>query len=113
MKFCGEEKKEAEERKFARIDAWDIFRRGYQAAPASFRQLVEVLVMGKRYYYDFCDRSFTDTSEARKKHIHGVQHLRNRKLHYDSFKGKWIYHELKFHKETKLVHKKRRKSYIE
>ena len=45
MKFCGEEKKEAEERKFARISAWDIFRRGYQAAPGCFRQLVEVLVI--------------------------------------------------------------------
>ena len=105
----AEKKGKKRKKKDARIDSWDIFRRGYQAAPACFRQLLEVLVMGKRYYCDFCDRSFADTSQARKKHIHGVQHQRNRKLHYDSFKGKLIYHELKFHKETKLAHKKRGK----
>ncbi|EDO47452.1 predicted protein [Nematostella vectensis] len=42
--------------------------------------------MGKRYYCDFCDRSFADSPQNRKKHNNGVQHQRNRKLHYDSFK---------------------------
>ncbi|XP_028400336.1 zinc finger matrin-type protein 5-like [Dendronephthya gigantea] len=42
--------------------------------------------MGKRYFCDYCDRHFADSPGNRKKHINGVQHKRNRKLHYDSFK---------------------------
>ena len=44
--------------------------------------------MGKRYYCDFCDRSFADSANNRKNHFKGVNHQRLRKLHYDSFKGK-------------------------
>ena len=43
--------------------------------------------MGKRYHCEYYDRSFADTPHTRKNHINGVQHKRNRKLHYDSFKG--------------------------
>lgn len=42
--------------------------------------------MGKRYHCEYCNRSFADTPQTRKNHINGVQHKRNRKLHYDSFK---------------------------
>lgn len=43
--------------------------------------------MGKRYYCEYCDRHFADSPGNRKKHIKGIQHCRNRKMHYDSFKG--------------------------
>lgn len=42
--------------------------------------------MGKRYYCDFCDRSFADSGINRKNHFKGVQHQRLRKQHYDSFR---------------------------
>ncbi|XP_014290507.1 zinc finger matrin-type protein 5 [Halyomorpha halys] len=38
--------------------------------------------MGKRYYCDYCDRSFIDDVESRRKHLKSVNHERNRKLHY-------------------------------
>ncbi|CAG8465200.1 12908_t:CDS:2 [Acaulospora colombiana] len=38
-------------------------------------------------YCDYCDRSFPDNAEARRKHIEGTQHQNNVKLHYDSYKG--------------------------
>ena len=43
--------------------------------------------MGKRYCCEYCDRHFADSPGNRKKHINGIQHKRNRKMHYDSFKG--------------------------
>lgn len=42
--------------------------------------------MGKRYYCEYCDRHFADSPGNRRKHINGIQHKRNRKMHYDSFK---------------------------
>ncbi|XP_033118809.1 zinc finger matrin-type protein 5-like [Anneissia japonica] len=42
--------------------------------------------MARTYYCDYCQRSFTDNAQNRKKHINGVQHKRMMKLHYDSFK---------------------------
>uniref|UniRef100_T1J6K3 Zinc finger matrin-type protein 5 n=1 Tax=Strigamia maritima TaxID=126957 RepID=T1J6K3_STRMM len=42
--------------------------------------------MGKRYYCDYCERSFADHAEGRKKHLNGVQHQRLRKQHYDRFR---------------------------
>ncbi|CAG2058502.1 unnamed protein product, partial [Timema podura] len=42
--------------------------------------------MGKIYYCDFCDRSFVDGHDARKKHLMGSMHLRLRKEHYDSLR---------------------------
>ncbi|XP_015518150.1 zinc finger matrin-type protein 5 [Neodiprion pinetum] len=42
--------------------------------------------MGRRYYCDYCDRSFKDDPEARKKHLSSIQHSRNRTEHYDRFK---------------------------
>lgn len=49
--------------------------------------------MGKRYYCDYCDRSFIDDLEARKKHLNGSMHMRLRKEHYDSIRGKlYVWH---------------------
>ncbi|XP_013392667.1 zinc finger matrin-type protein 5 [Lingula anatina] len=42
--------------------------------------------MGKRYYCDFCDKSFADNPTNRKNHLKGVSHQRMRKLHYSFFK---------------------------
>ncbi|KAK8914630.1 Zinc finger CCCH domain-containing protein 3 [Platanthera zijinensis] len=39
-----------------------------------------------KYYCDYCDKQFQDTSAARKRHLSGVQHQRNRALWYDSLK---------------------------
>lgn len=47
--------------------------------------------MGKNYWCDFCQRSFVDILETRKKHIRSIQHQRLRKLHYDSFKDQQVY----------------------
>nr|XP_012226830.1 PREDICTED: zinc finger matrin-type protein 5 [Linepithema humile] len=42
--------------------------------------------MGKIYYCDYCDRSFKDDVEARKKHLSSLQHAKNRTDHYNMFK---------------------------
>ncbi|XP_035225912.1 zinc finger matrin-type protein 5-like isoform X2 [Stegodyphus dumicola] len=42
--------------------------------------------MGKRYYCDYCERSFADGAENRKKHLASVHHQKLRKAHYDMFK---------------------------
>ncbi|KAK9673349.1 hypothetical protein RND81_12G161900 [Saponaria officinalis] len=41
------------------------------------------MTIGK-YYCDYCDKEFQDTSAARKRHLQSVVHQRNRKLWYDS-----------------------------
>ncbi|XP_066517718.1 zinc finger matrin-type protein 5 [Hoplias malabaricus] len=43
--------------------------------------------MGKRYYCDYCDRSFQDTLHNRKKHLNGVQHQRAKKAWLDVFRN--------------------------
>uniref|UniRef100_A0A8D0HUG0 Zinc finger matrin-type protein 5 n=1 Tax=Sphenodon punctatus TaxID=8508 RepID=A0A8D0HUG0_SPHPU len=43
--------------------------------------------MGKRYFCDYCDRSFQDNLHNRKKHLNGVQHLRSKKSWYDLFRN--------------------------
>ncbi|XP_019938094.1 zinc finger matrin-type protein 5 [Paralichthys olivaceus] len=42
--------------------------------------------MGRRYYCDYCDRSFQDNMHNRKKHLNGVQHHRAKKAWYDHFR---------------------------
>ncbi|XP_060641185.1 zinc finger matrin-type protein 5 isoform X2 [Anolis sagrei] len=42
--------------------------------------------MGKRYFCDYCERSFQDNLHNRKKHLNGVQHIRARKAWYDRFR---------------------------
>nr|QEX51260.1 zinc finger CCCH domain-containing protein 3 isoform X8 [Cymbidium ensifolium] len=50
-----------------------------------------------KYYCDYCDKQFQDTPGARKRHLSGVQHQRNRALWYDSVKetqgGVLIHHD--------------------
>ena len=43
--------------------------------------------MGKKYYCDFCDKSFADNPTNRKNHFRGVHHRQTRNIHYDQFKG--------------------------
>ena len=38
-------------------------------------------------YCDYCERSFPDNPEARKKHLEGAQHQLSVKRHYDAYKG--------------------------
>ncbi|CAL8276762.1 unnamed protein product [Merluccius merluccius] len=42
--------------------------------------------MGRRYYCDYCDRSFQDNMHNRKKHLNGVQHHRSKKAWFDRFR---------------------------
>ena len=50
--------------------------------------------MPKRYFCDYCKKSFQDNPQSRKRHLNGVGHKRNRKMHYDSMNGG--YSSLKF-----------------
>ncbi|KAG9303554.1 hypothetical protein G9A89_018450 [Geosiphon pyriformis] len=43
--------------------------------------------MVRKYYCDYCDRSFPDNAEARRKHLDGAQHQTAVKLHYDSYRN--------------------------
>ena len=45
------------------------------------------LKMPKRYYCEFCQKSFQDTVKSRKNHLKGFSHQRNRKAYYDSALG--------------------------
>lgn len=47
--------------------------------------------MGKRYYCDYCDRSFVDDIQARKKHLQGSAHIRSYKQHYQKQRGNYLY----------------------
>lgn len=46
--------------------------------------------MGKRYYCEFCHKSFPANPENRKKHNEGVVHLTNRAKYYAKYKGVWL-----------------------
>lgn len=50
------------------------------------QRIVDV-AMGKRYFCDYCDRSFQDNLHNRKKHLNGLQHLKAKKVWYDMFRG--------------------------
>ncbi|KAF2900092.1 hypothetical protein ILUMI_06090 [Ignelater luminosus] len=39
--------------------------------------------MGRRYYCDYCDKTFIDDLEARRKHLTSSHHIKLRKLHYE------------------------------
>lgn len=51
---------------------------------------------GNHYYCDYCDRSFKDAQGARKKHLEGVQHQKNKKEHYNRFKGMHNFYNAQF-----------------
>ncbi|KAI5060071.1 hypothetical protein GOP47_0024491 [Adiantum capillus-veneris] len=38
-----------------------------------------------KYYCDYCDKQFQDTPAARRRHLQGVLHQRNKKAWFDSF----------------------------
>lgn len=40
--------------------------------------------MVKRYYCDYCNKSFQDNIQSRRRHLKGISHQRNRRLHYDA-----------------------------
>ncbi|KAI4472084.1 nuclease-related [Holotrichia oblita] len=40
--------------------------------------------MGRRYYCDYCDKTFIDDLDARKKHLSSSHHIKLRKLHYET-----------------------------
>ncbi|KAG0411091.1 hypothetical protein HPB47_011778 [Ixodes persulcatus] len=42
--------------------------------------------MGRRYHCDYCDKTFPDNVNNRKKHLQGSHHIRLRKNHYDAFR---------------------------
>ncbi|XP_044730473.1 zinc finger matrin-type protein 5 [Chrysoperla carnea] len=42
--------------------------------------------MGRRYYCDFCEKSFIDDLEARKKHLSGLAHQQVKYQHYHPFR---------------------------
>ncbi|XP_077282949.1 zinc finger matrin-type protein 5 [Arctopsyche grandis] len=46
--------------------------------------------MSRRYYCDYCDKSFIETPEAVKKHIKGLQHQNLKSEHYSQFQDKRI-----------------------
>ncbi|XP_018336814.1 zinc finger matrin-type protein 5 [Agrilus planipennis] len=39
--------------------------------------------MGRRYYCDYCNKTFIDDIDARKKHLSSIHHVKLRKLHYE------------------------------
>lgn len=43
--------------------------------------------MGKRFYCDYCDKSFPYNIQNRKKHFEGLQHQNNRNAFFSKFKG--------------------------
>lgn len=43
--------------------------------------------MGRRYYCDYCDVSFPDSKEGRKKHNDGLIHQRTKEAHFRQFAG--------------------------
>jgi U11/U12 small nuclear ribonucleoprotein 20 kDa protein len=42
--------------------------------------------MGKPYYCEYCDKSFKDELQTRKKHLASVQHQKLRSEHYNKFR---------------------------
>jgi len=56
--------------------------------------------MGKRYYCDYCCKTFKDTLEIKRNHIKGAQHKLIVKEHYQKYKGNFcflIFFMLKFY----------------
>ncbi|XP_066256125.1 zinc finger matrin-type protein 5 [Euwallacea similis] len=39
--------------------------------------------MGRRYYCEYCNKTFIDELEARKKHLQSANHIKLRNLHYE------------------------------
>lgn len=52
------------------------------------------MAMGRRYYCDYCDKTFIDDLDARKKHLSSSHHIKLRNLHYELHRGKGLKHIL-------------------
>lgn len=39
--------------------------------------------MGRRYYCEYCNKTFIDELEARRKHLQSANHIKQRNLHYE------------------------------
>ena len=53
------------------------------------RERVREMPLGK-YYCDYCDKEFQDTQYARKRHLQGLHHIRNKALWFDSFQSQGL-----------------------
>ncbi|XP_022909307.1 zinc finger matrin-type protein 5 [Onthophagus taurus] len=42
--------------------------------------------MGRRYYCDYCNKTFIDDLDARKKHLSSSHHIKLRNLHYEMYR---------------------------
>lgn len=48
--------------------------------------------MGRRYYCDYCNKTFIDDLDARKKHLQSAQHIKMRNIHYENQRGTFLSH---------------------
>ncbi|KAF6777814.1 hypothetical protein AHF37_02701 [Paragonimus kellicotti] len=44
-----------------------------------------ISAMGRRFYCDYCDKSFPNNPVNRRTHLNGMQHQQLRKLHYEQY----------------------------
>ncbi|KAL3276178.1 hypothetical protein HHI36_020896 [Cryptolaemus montrouzieri] len=47
------------------------------------QEFLQIPIMGRRYYCDYCDKTFIDDIEARKKHLQSSHHIKLRNLYYE------------------------------
>ncbi|GAA49289.1 U11/U12 small nuclear ribonucleoprotein 20 20kDa protein [Clonorchis sinensis] len=64
-----------------------IFGTGRPREPSPLREEAPTTssYMGKRFYCDYCDKSFPDNATNRRAHLNGVQHQQARRLHFDRY----------------------------
>lgn len=43
--------------------------------------------MGRKYYCDYCDKRLPSGINHRKNHNRGIQHISNKRIYYQQFKG--------------------------
>ncbi len=43
--------------------------------------------MGRRYYCDYCDKRLPPGLNHRKNHNRSIQHISNKRIYYQQFKG--------------------------
>ncbi|KER34168.1 hypothetical protein T265_12436, partial [Opisthorchis viverrini] len=67
-----------------------IFGTGRPREPSPLREEAPTTssYMGKRFYCDYCDKSFPDNATNRRAHLNGVQHQQARRLHFDRYLGR-------------------------
>ncbi|XP_048525417.1 uncharacterized protein LOC109541484 isoform X2 [Dendroctonus ponderosae] len=45
--------------------------------------IIALFKMGRRYYCEYCDKTFIDELEARRKHLQSAHHIKLRNMHYE------------------------------